>query len=266
MSFLDEITVLVLTYNEEANIGRSLGALSRFPSVVVLDSESNDQTIKMIGTFSNARLLIREFDSHASQWNFGLTQCGISTSWVLALDADYVFPVELVDEIAGLSPKSDVVAYRAHFKYCVFGRLLSGTLYPAVSILFRRDGAKYAQSGHTQRLHINGRVADLRNRAYHDDRKSLSRWITSQQKYAKLEADFLLDAPRSSLRLSDKIRRLAWPAPIFVFLYTLLIKRCIFDGWHGWFYVLQRTIAEALIALEITHARVRRAADHPRAK
>ena len=40
---------------------------------------------------------------------------------------------------------------------------------------------------------------------------------------------------------------MAWPSPILVFLYTLFAKGCILDGWHGWFYVLQRTLAETMI-------------------
>ncbi len=31
----------------------------------------------------------RAFTTHAEQWNFGLEQTGITTEWVLALDADY---------------------------------------------------------------------------------------------------------------------------------------------------------------------------------
>jgi hypothetical protein len=42
-----------------------------------------------------------------------------------------------------------------------------------------------------------------------------------------------------------------WPAPIGVLLYTLLVKGCLFDGWPGWYYTLQRATAEMLTALEI---------------
>ena len=70
-------------------------------------------------------------------------------------------------------------------------------------------------------------------------------------------SNHLLSAPRTSLRYADKIRLMAWPAPILVFLHTLLGKRVIFDGWAGWFYVLQRTLAETMIALELVDRRLR---------
>jgi hypothetical protein len=50
---------------------------------------------------------------------------------------------------------------------------------------------------------------------------------------------------------------MGWPAPLLVFFYTLLVKRCILDGWAGWVYALQRTVAEALISLEIADRRLR---------
>ena len=50
---------------------------------------------------------------------------------------------------------------------------------------------------------------------------------------------------------------MAWPSPILVFLYTLLAKGCILDGWPGWFYVLQRTLAETMIAIELVDRRLR---------
>ena len=157
MSFLDEITVLILTYNEASNIGRTLTALSRFPSVVVLDSGSNDETISIVKSFANTKLVTRPFDTHSNQWNFGLYECGIETPWVLALDADYILPKTLVDEISSLVP-GQIVGYEASFDYAVFGRVLKATLYPPVTVLFRKNAAHYVQSGHTQRLQANGEL------------------------------------------------------------------------------------------------------------
>ena len=256
MSFLDDVSVLILTYNEAPNIARTLAALSAFPEIVVLDSFSTDETRMSVECATNARLVQRRFDTHAGQWNHGLVACGLSTPWVLALDADHLVPAQLVAEIARLAPPPAVAGYRIAVRYCVHGRPLSAALYPPVVALVRRDRAHYVQTGHTQRAIVDGAIADLVNRIDHDDRKPLSRWLQSQQTYARLEAEHLLALPRAELRWSDRIRRMAWPAPILVFVYTLLAKRCLLDGWPGWLYVLQRTLAETLIALEIVDRRL----------
>jgi len=251
MSFLDQVTVLILTQNEANNIGRTLSALGRFKHIVIVDSGSSDDTTTIASQFSNVRLIVHGFDSHAEQWNYGLTQCGISTPWVLALDADYVLPRAMVEEIAALTPNKDSGGFRSKFRYCVNGHALRGSLYPPVVILYRREVAHYVQDGHTQRVVVQGSIRKLSNEVYHDDRKPLDRWFRSQQRYARLEAEKLLRTPAGDLRFTDRIRLTGWAGPICVFVYTLVWKRCWMDGFSGWYYVLQRTLAEAFIALEV---------------
>jgi glycosyltransferase involved in cell wall biosynthesis len=256
MNFLDDITVLILSYNEEANIGRTLDALSLFPEIVVLDSGSTDATLSVVARYPNVRCVTRPFDTHERQWNYGLTSCGIERPWVLALDADYLVSAELVKEIAALSPTDDVAGYHAAFRYRIFGRALRATLYPPIAVLYRRCLAKYVQDGHTQRVVIVGSVKNLRCHVDHDDRKPLTRWLSAQQRYAALEADYLLATPRILLGRNDRIRLRGWPAPILVFLYALVVKGCLFDGWPGWYYVMQRTFAEIILSLELIERRL----------
>src|SRR5262249_22812863 len=110
--------------------------------------------------------------------------------------------------------------------------------------------------GHGHRVAVEGDVLQLRGVIYHDDRKPLARWIASQRSYARKEAEYLLGQPRDSLTTNDKIRLIGWLAPIGVFIYVLIAKGCILDGWPGWYYALQRVVAEALIALEIIDRRL----------
>ena len=257
MSFLNQVSVLILTFNEASNIGRTLEALRAFSEIVVLDSGSADATLDIVRHFPNTRSVVRPFDGHAVQWNYGLVACGLEREWVLALDADYCLPQTLVDEIAGLSPVNSMSGYRASFRYCVLGHPLARSLYPPTVVLYRRSKARYVQEGHTQRVLIEGDIDDLRDRIYHDDRKPLSHWLASQQNYAKLEIDHLFSKPQNKLSAIDKIRLLAWPAPILMFIYVCFVRGCVLDGWHGWFYILQRTLTETMFTVEIVDRRLR---------
>jgi glycosyltransferase involved in cell wall biosynthesis len=253
---LEKITPVILTFDEEANIERTLTHLDWAHDAVVVDSFSTDATAAIVARHANVRLFQRAFDSHAQQWNFAIEATGIRTEWFLALDADYVLTEEFVAELAALEPAGDINGYAARFRYCVAGVPLRGTLYPAVTVLCRRGFARYQQEGHTQRVAVTGTVATLAAKVLHDDRKSLSRWVSSQQRYAKLEADYLLAGKKPALGFMERVRRGGWFAPILVFFYTLIVKGCILDGWRGWFYVLQRSFAECLIALEIVDRRL----------
>ena len=104
---------------------------------------------------------------------------------------------------------------------------------------------------------VTGAIRPLSGAIYHDDRKPLSRWLASQQRYAAKEAEYLLSRDRNLLRTIDRIRLACWPAPICVVFYTLFVKRCLFDGLAGWYYALQRLIAETMIALAIIDRRLK---------
>lgn len=252
---LDAITPVILTYNEEPNIGRVLEQLSWARSLVVVDSCSTDGTMDILAGYNNVRVFQRPFDRHADQWNYALHETGIESGWVLALDADYVLTRELVAEIATLRPESAVMGYRASFRYCVFGQPLRGALYPPVTVLYRREGAQYVQDGHTQRLQLQGRVEHLAAPIMHDDRKPLSAWLQAQDRYMTLEAKIIRTSPWATLGIADKVRKLVVAAPVLTFFYCLFVKGGILDGYAGLFYAVQRTVAEMILSLKLIQAR-----------
>src|SRR5437588_1231785 len=136
---LDLITPLILTYNEAPNIGRTLEELSWARDIVVVDSLSDDETVEIASSFPQVRVVQRTFINHAAQWNFGLNETGISTEWVLALDADFVLTPEFVDELKALRPAAERNSYQVKFRYCVNGRILRSGVYPPVTVLSRRS-------------------------------------------------------------------------------------------------------------------------------
>jgi glycosyltransferase involved in cell wall biosynthesis len=248
---LNEITPLVLTYNEAPNLGRTLDRLAWARDIVVVDSLSTDDTRALAARYPSVRVIERAFTTHAEQWNFGLGQTGIKTDWVLALDADFVLTEDVVREIGALSPPDNVVGYRASFTYCIDGKPLRSAVYPPVTVLYRRTHASYQQDGHTQRVHVDGPVVELSSRILHDDRKSLAHWIASQVNYMRLEAEKLSTTPSSSLGMVDRIRRWIVVAPPAMFLHCLFVSGGILDGWRGVYYALQRAAAELILSLSL---------------
>ena len=248
---LEQITPVILTYNEQPNIGRVLERLTWANVVIVVDSYSTDETVDIASGFSNVRIVQHAFVSHAAQWNFAIHKTGITTEWVLALDADYVLTSAFIDELRILEPERNICGYRASFQYCIFGRPLRGTLYPPVTALYRREGANYFQDGHTQRIKIVGKIENLQNKIFHDDRKSLSAWLHAQNRYMNLEAQVIAGSSMAELGIADKIRKGIVVAPACVFLYCLLVRGCVLDGWPGVYYALQRTVAEMILSLKL---------------
>lgn len=249
------VTPLILTLNEAPNIRRTLGQLSWAREILVVDSFSTDETLDILKSFPQVRLVQRRFDTFSGQCNFGLEH--IDTEWVLSLDADYVLSDALNQELAELEPEPEVHGYRSRFTYRIRGRPLRASLYPPRTVLYRKARARYRQEGHGHRVQVDGAIDSLGSVIYHDDRKPLVRWLAEQRRYAGIEARHLLDTPRRQLKMPDRIRRKIIFAPPLILLYTLLGKGLILDGWPGWYYAFQRTLAEIILSLHLIEAKLK---------
>ncbi len=247
---LADITPMILTFNEEANIGRTLEALRWASQILLVDSYSTDKTLQIASEFQNVSIIQREFDHFAEQCNFGLSR--IATPWVLSLDADYVCSASLPLELTAL--EAQLSGYSARFRYCINGKALRGTLYPSRVVLYQTKHARYEVDGHAHRVRVAGKIGSLSSPIDHDDRKPMASWLGAQYRYAKLEADKLLSA--EALSWKDRIRMYILLAPWLTVLYCMVWKGLILDGWPGVFYSLQRVYAELLLSLELLDRRL----------
>jgi glycosyltransferase involved in cell wall biosynthesis len=244
---LNRITPVILTRDEEPNIGRTLEQLRWANEVIVCDSGSSDATLAIAGRFPNVRILERPLDTLANQWTFAIAQA--RTEWVLTLDADYIVPAALTTELSSLDFKA--AGYEAAFIYAINGRPLRATLYTPRVVLLHRDRAQFCMDGHTQRVRIDGPIGQLQGKIVHDDRKSLRRFIARQRRYMRDEAEKLRTTDPRTLNAAARIRKLRVIAPLVVIPYTLFAKGLILNGRAGLRYALERFLAEVILSWEL---------------
>jgi glycosyltransferase involved in cell wall biosynthesis len=252
MKLLD-ITPMILTFNEQDNLRVTLQGLSWAHDILLVDSYSTDQTHEIAAEFPNVRIVYRKFDHFADQCNFGLTQ--VQTPWVLSLDADYKCNEQFAAELADLKP--EMAGYRARFKYGIYGKSLRSTLYPPRVVLYQVASGHYERDGHAHRVKINGSVGELETCILHDDWKPLTSWLASQIRYANHEADKLAGLAPAELGWKDWVRKKILLAAPLTFMYCLLYKRLVLDGWRGVYYTLQRTFAELTLSLILLDRKIR---------
>lgn len=250
---LDQITPVILTRDEEPNIARTLGQLTWAAEIVLVDSFSTDATLTIARRFPNVRIVQRPFDELARQWTFGLEQ--VRTSWMLALDADYFVPDDLIRELAQLSPPEGVRGYRSRFRFAVGGKVLRASLYPPHIILAAVAHARVWQDGHAQRLVVDGDVQDLENPIIHDDRKNFRAFMDRQKRYMVQEAQKLRAADPLAIGVAGRIRKLVVVAPLAVLIHTLFVKGLILDGSAGLRYAWERFVAELILSRELLRRR-----------
>jgi glycosyltransferase involved in cell wall biosynthesis len=250
----DVLTAVILTWNEEENIGRTLSHLTWLEKIIVIDSGSTDRTVDLVQSFSNTELHTREFDTHATQWNYGLGFC--NSEWILSLDADYILPYAFIEEIKGNILKDQYSAFNAEFEFVIFERPLNRNNTTPRPVLFKKANCIYYDDGHTQRLRIQGNTGSFKTKILHDDRKPLNRWLLNQSAYTMREAQMLMETPNEKLSFNSRLRKKIIATPLMMFFFCLFGKRMIFNGWHGWHYTLQRTIAEMLLSLRLTEEKL----------
>lgn len=260
---MDQITPVLLTYNEAPNIARTLEPLRWAREVVIVDSLSSDDTLRIAAGFPNVRVLQREFDDFAGQWNHALRNATLRSEWVLALDADYVLSSELVDRLRSLEPDPEVSGYRVPIVYHVWGKPLRGSSYPPVTVLFRRAHAVFRQVGHAYKVQVEGKVQDLAAPVLHDDRKPLERWFRSQHEYIRQEARYINGRRWAELNRADRLRMVPLLGPVAMLFYSLFGNRLILDGPAGWFHTAQRVYVELLLSLRLTAGLFRRRSAKP---
>ena len=246
------LTAMILTYNEEPNILRTLRSVEWVQEILVVDSGSTDKTLEIVNSFANTRVVSRRFDTFASQCNFGLKE--IHTKWVLSIDADYVVSKKLSIEISEMLAsnhefQSQVDGFEIKLQYCVLGQPIRSGLLPPRICLYKRELAAYIDVGHGHRVSVDGVVKKMTNSIYHDDRKSVTRWLNSQMNYQSKEAEYLRNAKSTDLPIQDLLRKHTFFAPFVAVVYCLILRGGILDGKKGLLYACQRVLAESILYL-----------------
>ena len=123
------LSAIIITYNEEHNLGRCLESLSGLvEEIVVVDSFSTDGT-KAIAEQYGATFVTHKFEGHIQQKNFALTQA--TNDYVLSLDADEAVSDKMRESILKAKQKwdSDGYTFNRLSSYC--GKFIRhGNWYP----------------------------------------------------------------------------------------------------------------------------------------
>ncbi len=253
------LSVLILTRNEEKNIGDCLRSVAWAPEIFVVDSFSTDETLK-IAKRMGAKTCQHAFENCAAQWNWALNNVPFSNEWVLVLDADERIPQLLAEEIVRTvsNPAQEFSGYYLKFRFWFMGRWLRhGGLYPTwVMRLFRRSAGRFGRHGVSEHLILEGRKGYLQHAFDHDDNKPLRNWIQKHNRYAELEAEEYLreklgtsqaqsipgrfrgnQAERKhwiKLRVWNRLPLLV--RPFLFFFRNYFLKRGFLDGRQGFIY------------------------------
>ena len=271
-----DISVIILTYNEEIHIRRCLENVKQFASKVYgVDCFSIDRTAQ-IAKELGAEVIEHEWPGNqAEQFNWALDNLPITTEWILRLDADeYLLPgliEELLEKLPVIPESVSALSLSLARAFC--GKILHHGIVNNIRIIriFRKGKARYEKRLMDEHLSVlSGETIDMKNQFVDDNRMPIGLFIDKHNGYATREAALLLDAeyhltnmdslPQDYGREVEKKRTqkaryarmpLFWRA-FGYFVYRYIIKLGFLDGkegflWdflQGWWY---RTLVDAKV-------------------
>jgi glycosyltransferase involved in cell wall biosynthesis len=191
-----DIAVIILTYNEEANIAQALNSVTGWADeIFILDSLSTDYTLEIARQYG-CYIAQNKFESYAKQRNYALDQLPIRSEWVIFLDADEWLPDALKQEISNLiasSPGEN--GFYMNRRLIWMGRWIRRGYYPSwILRLFRHGKGRCEDRAVNEHLIVEGKTGQLHNDFIHEDRKGVTEWIAKHNGYATREAQELLNS------------------------------------------------------------------------
>ena len=139
-----DLTVVILTYNEELHIRRCLENVCDIAKeIIIIDCFSTDDTQRICADFENVRVIEHQWPGNqASQFNWAVENVEISTGWVLRLDADEYLLPELKQELRSKLPSLDAGITGIEFKrrHIFMGRWVKHGIYPVIMLRMFRNG------------------------------------------------------------------------------------------------------------------------------
>lgn len=191
-----DISVIILTYNEEIHLKRCLNNAKKFAKeIFIVDSFSTDKTVE-IAKQMGAKVYQHPWENYSKQFNWGLQNLPIQTEWVWRMDADEYLSEELINELHQKLPQlpQSITAFTAPCLRIFMGRYIKHGIIPL--ILLRLFKIKYATcENRYMDEHIaisEGTISSLTNPFYDDNLNDLTWWTNKHNGYASREAVDLL--------------------------------------------------------------------------
>lgn len=182
------VTATIITFNEAAHIRAALESLSWADEIIVVDSESTDDTVAIARNYTD-HVIVRPWPGYIAQKNFAAEQA--RHEWIFSLDADERVTPELAREIKSvLAHARDTAGYRVPRITFHLGRWMRSTdWYPDYQLrLYDRRRARWAGRYVHESVKADGPVKGLRGELQHFAYRDLAHHFQTIDRYTTLAA------------------------------------------------------------------------------
>ncbi len=227
---MSKVSVTIITLNEEANLKACLESVGWADEIIVVDSQSEDQTVQIARAFG-CRVFVNPWPGHQEQKNVAVDHA--SHDWILSVDADERLTPEIQREVRKIiSDLNSLDGYAFPRRNYFLGKWMRhGGWYPdRVLRLFRKSRGRFGGTNpHDKVIIPSGRVGHISYPIIHLTYTSLDQYLKKQDSYSRIGAEELFKKGRMK-----KVTPLSLTGGfIGKFLETYLWKLGCLDGLHG---------------------------------
>lgn len=222
-----KISAIIITKDEEHSIRECLQSISWVDEIIVVDSESKDQTLKICKEF-RAKIFTKSWQGFGPQKNEAIKHA--KYKWILSIDADEIITPELKKEIIAITksnnPSEAYSICRRSF-YC--GRLIkfSGWQSDFVVRFFQKKFCKFSDDLVHEKVLVNGVTLKTKSYMIHNAFENFEEVIKKINVYSSLSASMFYKKNRKS-SLKKALFHAFWS-----FIKTYIIKLGFLDGKYG---------------------------------
>ena len=243
------LSVVIITLNEEANIGRTLASVQTLVAdgkgeMIVVDSGSTDHTVEIAKSYG-ANVFVEEWKGYAAQKNSAIDKA--TGDWILSLDADEELDaplqqalLELLETLNRLSalgqqgepePPTNFDGLWIPRKNEFLGRWIRhGGFWPDPKLrLFRRGKGKFENRAVHEDIQVDGLTRHIQRGALlHHSYPTLSDYIEHMNRYSSLGAEMAVAKGRVRFSVINIVMR-----SFATFLYNYFFRLGFLDGREG---------------------------------
>jgi glycosyltransferase involved in cell wall biosynthesis len=221
------LSATIITHNEARNIARAIRSLACADEIIVIDSDSSDQTAGIAESLG-PRVIVHAFEGFAAQKNFATAQA--RHDWILSLDADEELDARAQQAVMEWKASSPQVAgYRWARCARYLGRWIRHSgWYPDYKLrLFDRRRGRWEGAYVHESVVVDGPVATMPGEIRHYTCDSLEEHRERIEFYTDLAAREMFDRGQRAPLLTQSVM------PSWVFLQTYLFRAGLLDGRQG---------------------------------
>lgn len=236
-------SVVIITYNEEKNIGRCLESVKDVADeIIVVDSMSTDGTKAICASYS-VTFIEQPFLGYIEQKNFAMNSA--SNNYVLSLDADECLSDELKKSI--LTEKQNGFTfdcYRMNRLSSFCGQWIKhGTWYPdrKIRLINRQKGKWGGVNPHDKIVMIEDTsLKQLRGDMLHYTYETIDQIMAQTNKFTTIQSKAMFEQGKRSNVIKLVV------SPLTAFISSYIIKRGFLDGYNG--FIIARFASHATLA------------------